>query len=123
MKAVYLDDYGSVDNFRVGDAPVPTLGDNQVLIKVEYAGLRWGDIMQRNGLPSRMRKPPYVPGQEGAGVIEAVGAGVTKFAPGMKVAAFPLDGAYAEYLAVDQERVWAVPDNVSLDRVLAYPVN
>lgn len=123
MKAVYLDDYGSVNNFRVGEAPIPEPQAGQVRIKVEYAGLRWGDIMQRNGLPSRMRQPPYVPGQEAAGVIDSVGPDVTHFEPGMKVAAFPLDGAYAEYLVVDSQRVFPVPDNVSLDRVLAYPVN
>jgi len=123
MKAVFLDDYGSVENFRVGDAPKPTPNNGEVLIKVHYAGLRWGDIMQRNGLPSRMRKPPYVPGQEASGVIEAVGPGVSAFKPGMRVAAFPLDGAYAEYLAVPQDRVSVVPEHVPLDRVLAYPVN
>jgi NADPH2:quinone reductase len=123
MKAVFLDDYGSVDNFRVGDAPKPTPGNGEILIKVHYAGLRWGDIMQRNGLPSRMRAVPYVPGQEASGVIEAVGAGVTSLKPGMRVAAFPLNGAYAEYLVVAQDRVSVVPEHVPLDRVLAYPVN
>ncbi|HYM34828.1 MAG TPA: zinc-binding dehydrogenase [Steroidobacteraceae bacterium] len=123
MKAVFLDDYGSVDNFRVGEATKPTPGAGEVLIKVHYAGLRWGDIMQRNGLPRRMRTPPYVPGQEASGVVESVGPGVTTLKPGMRVAAFPLDGAYAEYLAVAQDRVSAVPEHVPLDRVLAYPVN
>ena len=123
MKAVFLDDYGSVDNIRVGEAPKPTPGDGQVLVKVHYAGLRWGDIMQRNGMPTRGRKTPYILGQEASGVIEAVGTGVTTLTPGMRVAAFPLDGAYAEYLVVPQDRVSAVPDHVPLDRALAYPVN
>ena len=123
MKAVFLDDYGSVDNIRVGEAPKPTPADGQVLVKVHYAGLRWGDIMQRNGLPTRGRKTPYVLGQEASGVVESVGSGVTTLKPGMRVAAFPLDGAYAEYLVVSQDRASQVPDHVPLDRVLAYPVN
>ena len=123
MKAVFLDDYGSVENFRVAEAPIPEPGAGQVLIKVEYAGLRWGDIMQRNGLPSRMRKPPYIPGQEAAGIIESVGDGVENLKPGMRVAAFPLDGAYAEYLVIDAARVSEVPEHVPLEKVLAYPVN
>jgi NADPH2:quinone reductase len=123
MKAVFLDDYGSVDHFRVGEAPKPIPGAGEVLIKVHYAGLRWGDIMQRNGLPKRMRTPPYVPGQEASGIIEAVGCGVSSLKPGQRVAAFPLDGAYAEYLVAAAERVSVVPDHVGLDRVLAYPVN
>ena len=123
MKAVFLDDYGSVENFRVGEAPKPDVQEGQVLIKVQFAGLRWGDIMQRNGLPSRMRKTPFISGQEGAGVVEAVGPGVTALTPGTRVAAFPLNGAFAEYLVVDQSRVWKVPESVPLDRVLAYPIN
>jgi NADPH2:quinone reductase len=123
MKAVFLDDYGPVEHFRVGDAPKPSPGVGEVLIKVHYAGLRWGDIMQRNGLPRRMRTPPYIPGQEASGIVEAVGGGVTKLQPGMRVAAFPLDGAYAEYLSCAQERVSVVPGEVPLEKVLAYPVN
>lgn len=123
MKAVFLDDYGSVDHFRIGEAPKPSPGAGEVLIKVHYAGLRWGDIMQRNGLPRRMRTPPYVPGQEASGVVEAIGTGVTNVKAGQRVAAFPLDGAYAEYLVVAADRVSTVPDHVPLDRVLAYPVN
>ena len=123
MKAVFLDDYGSVDNIRVGEAPKPMPSAGEVLVKVHYAGLRWGDIMQRNGLPTRGRKTPYVLGQEASGVIESVGSGVTALKPGTRVTAFPLDGAYAEYLAIAQERVSVVPEHVPLDRVLAYPVN
>jgi len=123
MKAVFLDDYGAVEHFRVGEAAKPSPAAGEVLIKVDYAGLRWGDIMQRNGLPRRMRTPPYVPGQEASGVIEAVGSGVTTLQRGMRVAAFPLDGAFAEYLACAQERVSVVPNKVPLEKVLAYPVN
>ena len=123
MKAVFLDDYGAVEHFRVGEAPKPLPAAGEVLIKVSYAGLRWGDIMQRNGLPSRARKTPFVPGQEAAGVIEAVGRNVRSWKPGMRVMALPMDGAYAEYLAVHAGRVWAVPERAKLEECLAYPVN
>jgi NADPH2:quinone reductase len=123
MKAVFLDDYGSADNIRLGEAPIPVPGAGEVLIKVHYAGLRWGDIMQRNGLPTRGRSTPYILGQEASGVIEATGSAVTSLKPGMRVVAFPLDGAYAEYLVMPQDRVALVPEHVPLDRVLAYPVN
>jgi NADPH2:quinone reductase len=123
MKAIHLNDYGSTEHFRIVDAPKPVPGRGEVLIKVSYAGLRWGDIMQRNGWPSRMRKPPFIPGQEAAGTIESVGPDVTRLKEGMRVMAMPMDGAFAEYLVVPAMRVWPIPDRVSLDQSLVYPVN
>src|ERR1019366_2983840 len=55
VKSAFIDDYGGTENLRIGDAPKPQPGPKDVLVKVEYAGLRWGDVMQRNGLPSRAR--------------------------------------------------------------------
>jgi NADPH2:quinone reductase len=123
MKAIHLNDYGSTDNFALVDAKKPVPGADDVLVKVKYAGLRWGDIMQRNGWPSRHRKPPFIPGQEAAGVIEAVGANVKRFEPGMRVVAMTMDGAFAEHVAVHEQRVWPVPERVLLEQSLAYPVN
>ena len=76
MRAVLINDYGPSENLVVSDVPRPELGAGEVLVKVAYGGLRWGDIMQRNGFPSRARKPPFIAGQEASGVIEAVGTDV-----------------------------------------------
>ncbi|MFI5305793.1 MAG: zinc-binding alcohol dehydrogenase family protein [Polyangiales bacterium] len=123
MKAVLLKDYGPSENLVLGEVPQPQVGNDDVLVKVAYAGLRWGDIMQRNGFPTRARKTPFVAGQEASGVVEAVGANVTRYKPGMRVMAMPFDGAWAEYLAVPQARLVPVPERVSLEQMLAYPVN
>jgi NADPH2:quinone reductase len=124
MQAVFIDDYGSVENLRYGEAAEPKPGDDEVLIKVAYAGLRWGDVMQRNGLPSRARRTPFIGGQEATGVIEAVGAKVrSSWEPGTRVMAMPSGGAFAEYVAVHPTRLLRVPDQVSLKTMLAYPVN
>jgi NADPH:quinone reductase len=124
MKAAQLKDYGPADNFKITDVPKPQPGPEDVLIKVNYAGLRWGDIMGRNGIPVKAAKPPFVPGQEAAGVIEAVGERVTKFKVGDRVTALPYGGAYAEYLSMPaSERVTKVPDSVPLHTALVYRVN
>jgi NADPH2:quinone reductase len=123
MKAILLNDYGPAENLVLSDVPRPEPGRGEVLVKVRYAGLRWGDIMQRNGFPSRARKPPFIAGQEASGVVEAVGEGVTGYRPGMRVMAMPLGGAWAEYVAVPAQRLWPVPERVSLEQMLAYPVN
>jgi NADPH2:quinone reductase len=93
------------------------------LVKVAYGGLRWGDIMQRGGIPSRARKTPFVAGQEASGVIEAVGPDVKGYQEGARVMAMPFGGAWAEYVTVPAMRLWPVPDRVGLEQVLAYPVN
>jgi len=123
VKAAFIDDYGGTENLRIGDAPRPGLGPKDVLVKVEYAGLRWGDVMQRNGLPSRARPTPFVGGQEAAGVIEAVGPEVRGWERGMRVMATPTEGAFAEYVTVHPGRLQRVPDNVRLEVMLASPVN
>lgn len=123
MKAVFIDAYGGVENLRLGEAPMPVPTDNEVLIKVSFAGLRWGDVMARNGLPSRARPTPFVGGQEAVGVIEAVGAQVRGWERGTRVMATPFGGAFAEYMAVHPTLLQRVPENVPLERMLAYPVN
>jgi NADPH2:quinone reductase len=123
MRAVLIKDYGAIDNLVMGDVPRPEPGKGEVLVKVAFGGLRWGDIMQRGGFPTRARPTPFVAGQEASGVVEAIGEGVKHFKPGMRVVALPFGGAWAEYLTVPEVRLTAVPDHVPLDRVLAYPVN
>jgi NADPH2:quinone reductase len=124
MKAAQLKDYGPAENFKITDVPAPKPGPDDVLIRVNYAGLRWGDIMSRNGIPVKSAKPPFVPGQEAAGVVAEVGDRVTKFKPGDRVTALPHIGAYAEYLSMPAgERVAKVPDGVPLRDALVYRVN
>jgi NADPH2:quinone reductase len=123
MKAIYLRDYDSTDNLVLAETTKPVPGPGEVLIAVKYAGLRWGDVMQRHGLPVRSRPTPFIPGQEAAGIVEAVGEGVRHFKSGDRVVALPNVGAYAEYVAVPSERVSTVPAHVPLERSLAYPVN
>jgi NADPH2:quinone reductase len=81
-----------VDNLRIGEAPTPSPGATEALIKVHYAGLRWGDIMARNGLPSRARETLFILGQEASDVVEAVDGKVGLLEPGMRVATFPFGG-------------------------------
>src|SRR5687768_10103948 len=107
MRAVQLTDYGSVDNFRMADIPMPMPKAGEVRIKVEFAGLRWGDIMARHGDPVRRFTPPFewVPGQEATGRIDVLGADVTGLQVGDRVFASTLGGAYAEYAVAPAERV------------------
>ena len=122
MRAVMLNAYGD-HNLVLKEQPRPEPKPGEVLLKVEYAGLRWGDVMLCNGFPSQLRPTPFVAGQEAAGVIEAVGAGVQSVRPGARVVALPGNGAWADYVCVPAARLFAVPDHVRLDQALVYPVN
>ena len=89
MKAAQLSDYGPTENFSIVDLPKPAPGPRDVLVKAEVAGLRWGDIMGRTGIPVRSRAVPFVPGQEAAGVVAENGEGATRFAPGDRIFCLP----------------------------------
>jgi NADPH:quinone reductase len=123
MRAVEIVDYGAAENLAVVERSAPEPGPREVLVQVAYGGLRWGDIMQRNGFPSRARPTPFIAGQEASGVVVAVGDGARRFGIGQRVVVLPTGGAWAEYVTAHEARVTPVPDHVGLDQVLAYPVN
>ena len=124
MKAVQLDGYGSAENLRIVDLPVPRPTEDQVLIRVEAAGLIFADVLMRRGdyinQPSAL---PFVPGREVAGVVERVGARVTGLRPGMRVTAHMHTGGYAEYAVASAADVIALPDRVSFLQGLVYHIN
>lgn len=122
MKAVFIDDYGAVENLRVGEAERPTIRPNEVLVEAQFGGLRWGDVMARNGLPSRARPTPFIAGQEASGVIAEVGPDVKGWRVGQRVMVSG-GSAWAHYVAAHPAALTAVPDHVGLEQVLAYPVN
>jgi len=123
MKAAQMNGYGPVENFKIVDIPVPEPGPDDVLIKVAYAGLRWGDIMARNGIPVKRHTGDWVPGQEVAGTVEKVGRNVSGYKPGDRVASLPSDGGYAEYCATPYNTVSPIPDGVPMEKMLIYLIN
>jgi NADPH:quinone reductase len=123
MHAVMIKDYGPVENLVVEEVPPPELGPRQVLVDVHFGGLRWGDVMQRNGFPSRARPTPFVAGQEAAGVVAEVGTEVRDVGVGDRVVVLPSGGAWAEQVATSARRITPVPDHVALEDALGYPVN
>ena len=84
MKAIVYYEYGGPEVLKLEDRSVPTPGPGQVTVKVAAAGVNFIDIYQRLGW---YKAPlPAIPGNEGAGVVEAVGEGVTEVAVGDRVA-------------------------------------
>src|SRR5690348_125545 len=108
MRAVEQFGYGAAnDVMRWVDIPIPTPAANEALIKADYVGIRWGDIMGRTGDPEpRHGDKPFtlIAGAEVAGTVQAVGANVKSVRIGQRVFGAPRTGGYAEYAAVSEDR-------------------
>jgi len=112
MRAVVVNHTGGPDVLEVVDRPTPAPGPGRALIRHEAIGLNFIDIYHRTGLYPM--KIPFIPGSEAAGVVEAVGDGVTQVKPGDRVAYAGGQGAYAEMNVVAADRLVHVPAGISL---------
>lgn len=117
MRAVVVHEFGPIGSHKLEDFPDPVATDDEVLIDVHAIGLNFPDTLMLQGLYQTRPERPFVPGRDAAGVVASVGAGVTRFAPGDRVMAQVVHGAYGETLAAPEYRVFPMP--ASLDFVTA----
>lgn len=124
MKAAMLMAFGSPDNHKIMDAPMPEPGPGQVRIKVAYAGLRFGDFYSLAGAFSASQpKPPFIPGQEVSGVVDKLGPDVKNVKAGDRVASSVSYGAFAEYALAQANGLSFVPAKADLGSYLVYYIN
>ena len=117
MKAIRVQSPGGPEALRYEDVPQPSPAAVQVLVKVEAVGVNYIDVYQRTGLYKVAT--PFTLGQEAAGVVTAVGSGVTDPKVGDRVAYTSILGAYAEYAVVPADRVVVLPDGVTARQAAA----
>jgi NADPH:quinone reductase-like Zn-dependent oxidoreductase len=130
MKAVVQDVYGSADVLQLRDIPTPVPADGEVLIRVRAAGVDQGVWHLMTGMPYLVRlfgyglKKPKVPvrGREVAGVVEAVGAGVTRFRSGDEVFG-TCEGSFAEFVCAKEDLVALKPANLTFEETAAAPIS
>ena len=149
MKAVFFTAHGGNDVLTVGERPDPAPGPDEVLVRVEAAALNRLDLFVRDGIPGVPVAFPHVPGADGAGVVEALGAGVNGPAPGTRVVLQPglscgtcefclagerslcvryrilgehLPGTFAEKIAVPRANVFPAPHRLSPEEAAAFPL-
>ncbi len=107
MRAIRVPQYGGPEAMRLEELPTPRPTDGQVLVRLEAAGVNFIDVYQRSGL---YKNPlPVALGLEGAGMVEAVGPGVTSVRAGDRVAWTGVPGSYATHAVVPAERVVTLP--------------
>jgi NADPH2:quinone reductase len=117
MKAIVVHAFGGPEVLKFEDVPTPAPQAGQVLVRVHAAGVNPYDTYMRAGTYAIKPPLPYTPGSDAAGVVEAVGDGVTKVKRGDRVyTAQTVTGAYAEYTLVLQEQVYPLPQNITFDQ-------
>jgi NADPH2:quinone reductase len=117
MKAIRVHETGDASVLRYEEAPMPEPKEGEVRIKVAAAGLNFIDTYHRMGWYPLPR--PFILGQEAAGVVESVGAGVSDFQPGDAVAYCMAQGGYADYAVAPARLLVKVPSGVSSQQAAA----
>ena len=118
MKAICVRKTGGPDVLRLEELPDPIPGEGQVVVRLHAAGVNPVDVYVRSAAQGRNPVLPYVPGMDGAGVIEAVGPNAPGCAPGDRVylsgaAALPMNGTYAERAVCTPANVHPLPAHLS----------
>jgi NADPH2:quinone reductase len=117
MKAIRIDSPGGPETMRLVEVPDPKPREGEALVRIDAAGVNFIDVYHRSG--AYPLSFPLVPGQEGAGTVVEVGAGVTEVSAGDRVAFASGSGTYAEIAAVPAARLVRVPDGVSTRQAAA----
>jgi len=117
MKAIRIHGFGGPEVLSADDLPLPEPGPGQARVKLTAAGVNFIDTYHRKGLyPGQL---PLTLGQEGAGVVDALGAGVSEVQLGDRVVYASVPGAYAEYALVPATRLVPIPAAVSFETATA----
>jgi NADPH2:quinone reductase len=117
MKAIVVREFGEPEVMKLENVSLPDPAAGQILVKIEAAGVNPVDTYLRTGNHAHAPKLPYTPGKDGAGVVEKIGDGVTKFKSGDRVyTAGAVTGTYAEYSICEEKHLGRLPDNVSFEQ-------
>ena len=114
MKAIRVHAFGAPDVLQIEEVADPRAGPGQVVVRIHAAGVNPFDTYIRSGSYASKPALPWTPGADAAGVVEAVGEGVTMFAPGDRIyTAGTLTGAYAEKALCAAAQVYRLPETLS----------
>ena len=123
MRAVVCNAWGFVENLVMEDVPAPAPAPGEVLFEVKAAGVNFADSILVAGNYQTKPELPFSPGLEGAGVIAAVGDGVSRFKPGDRVMALLAYGGFAEQAVTPETDAFSMPDGMSFEEGGAFPVS
>ena len=114
MKSIRVHEFGDPEVLRLEEIPDPQPQAGQILVRVQAAGVNPVETYLRSGVYAALPELPWTPGTDAAGVVEAVGEGVQKFAAGDRVYLFgSLSGTYAGLALCEPSQVFSLPEGVS----------
>ena len=111
MRAIRVHRKGGPEVLQLEELPTPRPGAGEALVRVEAAGVNYMDVYTRTGAYGG--EMPLTLGSEGAGVVEAVGEGVTDVRAGQRVAWASVPGSYATHVVARVDKLVPLPDGVS----------
>ncbi len=122
MRAIVCKELGPPEKLVVEEVPDPEPGPGEILVDVKAAGINFPDLLMIQGLYQLRPDPPFVPGAEAAGVVAALGQGVTFPDVGTRVAVTPPMGAFAEKCVVPYTHAIPIPDELGFDEAAGFSI-
>ncbi len=122
MRALVCNEYGPPDSLVIEERDEPTPGDGQVVIDVVAAGINFPDILVIAGEYQVKTTPPFVPGNEAAGTVSAIGDGVSRFTVGDKVIIATRGNAFADKCVADEQMTIALPKGLDFEQGAGFSV-
>jgi NADPH2:quinone reductase len=119
VRAVIVDRTGGIESTRLGDIPVPEPGPGEVLLDVKATAVNYVDLLIIAGGYQFRHVCPFVPGKCPAGLVHAVGSGVTGLRPGDRVLVTAEQGGYAEFAVAPQDQCYPLPASMSFPSAAA----
>ena len=113
MRAIVVDEFGPPERLQVGEMPSPRPGPGEVLVEVHMAPVNYVDLLVVGGTYQSLPACPFIPGKGPAGVVTALGPGVTVPRVGDRVLAMAEQGGYAELTAVGADQCYRLPPRMS----------
>ena len=122
MRALVCREYGPPEKLVIENYPDPVPGECEVLVDIRAAGINFPDVLVIGGNYQVKTPPPFVPGNEAAGVVEAVGESVTRFKAGDRVIITPVGGGFSEKCAVAEEYCLPLPDSMNFEQGAGFTI-
>ena len=122
MRALTCNEHGPFESLVIAEWDDPVPADNEIVFDVRAAGLNFADLLIVAGKYQVRTPTPFIPGNEAAGTVTAIGKDVTRFAIGDRIIGALRGGAFAEKSAVTQDSAIRLPDTMTFEQGAAYSV-
>jgi NADPH2:quinone reductase len=122
MRALVCNEYGPPEKLAIEEHPDPVPGDGEVLVDIKAAGINFPDVLLIGGNYQVKIPPPFVPGNEAAGIVEAVGASVKRFKAGDRVIITPPAGGFAEKCVLAEKLCLPLPGSMSFEQGAGFTI-